>query len=67
MWASRKTITELFGTTSPNVTMHFKNIFQDDELNENEVSISAKDLFKNQSEFSKESLQNSKKGGRPEQ
>jgi len=44
--------------------MHFVNIYDDGELIENSVSISANDLFKDQNEFIKESFLNSKKGGR---
>jgi hypothetical protein len=50
----------------PNITMYFSNIFEDEELIEKEVSISSNKLFKDQLEFSKKSLQNPKKRGRPE-
>ena len=66
LWASRKTVSEIFGTSGPNISMHFENIVQEGELDENEVSISSKELFKDDLEFSKKSLQNSKKGGRPQ-
>ncbi|MCL2688081.1 MAG: virulence RhuM family protein [Methanobrevibacter sp.] len=66
LWASRKVVAEIFGTSGQNISKHFRNIFQEGELNENEVSIDAKKLFKDQSEFSNYSLLNSKKGGRPE-
>ena len=66
LWASRKTVSEIFGTSGPNISMHFENIVQEGELEENEVSISSKELFKDDLEFSKKSLQNSKKGGRPQ-
>ena len=46
--------------------MHFSNIVQEGEFEENETSISSKELFKDQSEFSNESFLNSKNGGRPE-
>lgn len=45
--------------------MHFSNIVSEGELDEKDVSISFKELFKGDLEFSKNSLQNSKKGGRP--
>ncbi|MDR3291274.1 MAG: virulence RhuM family protein [Methanobrevibacter sp.] len=66
LWASQKTVAEIFGTTGQNISKHFTNIFADEELIENEVSISSKDLFKGQEEFINYSLKNSKKGGRPE-
>lgn len=66
LWASRKVVADIFGTSGQNISKHFINIFQEGELNENKVSINAKDLFKDQSEFSNEYLLNSKKGGRPE-
>jgi len=65
LWASQKTVAEIFGTSSANISMHMTNIFQDGELEENEVSISSKKLFEGQKEFIKKSLINSKKGGRP--
>jgi len=55
----------IFETTPSNISMHMQNIFQDGELKENEVSISSKELFKDQNEFIKDSLINSKKHGRP--
>ncbi|MGL4669197.1 MAG: RhuM family protein [Methanobacteriaceae archaeon] len=66
LWASQKTIASIFGTTSPNISQHFFNIFEERELSEKDVSISAKKLFEGQEEFIKKSLINSKKGGRPE-
>ncbi|WP_245637464.1 RhuM family protein [Methanobrevibacter filiformis] len=64
-WASQKTVAEIFGTSGQNISLHFINIFDDGELNEDEVSITSKELFKDQSEFIKYSLINPKKGGRP--
>lgn len=64
-WASQKAVADIFKTSSPNISMHMQNIFQDGELKENKVSISSKKLFKDQIEFIKESLINSKKAGRP--
>ena len=46
LWASRKTVSEIFGTSGPNISMHFENIVQEGELEENEVIISSKELFK---------------------
>lgn len=66
LWASQKTIAEIFGTTGQNIAMHFVNIYDDGELIENDVSISANALFKDQNEFIKKSFVNSKKRGRPE-
>ena len=66
LWASRKVVAEIFATTGPNISMHFENIVQEGELEENKVSMSSKELFKDDIEFSKKSLQNSKKGGRPQ-
>ena len=65
-WASRKVVADIFDTTEPNISMHFLNIVSEGELDEKEVSISSKELFKGDLEFSKNSLQNSKKGGRPQ-
>ena len=66
LWASRKVVAEIFATTGQNISDHFKNIVREGELEENEVSISSKELFKDDIEFSKNFLQNSKKGGRPQ-
>lgn len=66
LWARQKVVAEIFDTTNSNISMHFSNIVSEGELKENEVSISSKDLFKDDSEFIKESLKNSKKGGRPQ-
>ena len=66
LWAKRKTVAGIFGTSGENISKHFTNIFDEWELDENEVSISAKKLFKGNSEFSNDSLLNSKKGARPE-
>lgn len=66
LWASQKTIAEIFGTSGQNIAMHFVNIYNDGDLIENNVSISANDLFRDQNEFIKESFINSKKRGRPE-
>jgi len=64
-WTSQKAVAEIFDTTAQNVSLHFLNIFAENELKENKVSITSKKLFEDQSEFIKESLINSKKAGRP--
>ena len=66
LWANRKVVAEIFGTSPNNISIHFKNIIQDGELEEKEVSISSKELFNGDFGFSKDFLQNSKKGGRPQ-
>lgn len=66
LWTKQKTIAEIFGTSGQNISSHFINIFQEGQLNENEVSKTSKELFEEQPEFIKKSLINSKKGGRPE-
>ena len=38
LWLTQKVMTELFGTTKPNISMHLKNIFAEGELNENSVA-----------------------------
>lgn len=66
LWASRKVVAEIFNTVTQNISHHFSNIVSEGELDENEVSISSKELFKDDYEFSKKYLQNSQKGGRPQ-
>lgn len=66
IWASRNIVANIFGTTGQNISAHFKNIIEEGELIEKEVSISSKDLFKEQPEFSKKNLQKSKNRGRPQ-
>lgn len=66
LWASRKTVASIFGTTGQNISNHFLNIFEEEELNEKEVSINSKKLFGGQTDFSKDSFLNSKNRGRPE-
>ncbi|MEE0924788.1 MAG: virulence RhuM family protein [Methanobrevibacter sp.] len=66
IWASRNIVANIFGTTAQNISSHFKNIIEEGELIEKEVSISSKDLFKEQIEFSKKNLQKSKNRGRPQ-
>ena len=38
VWLSRVSIAQLYGTSPQNITMHVKNIYTDDELNENSTS-----------------------------
>lgn len=66
LWASQKVVAEIFGTSSQNISKHFNKIIEDEELEENEVSISSKKLFEEHSEFINSELINSKKGGRPQ-
>ena len=66
LWASQKLVSEIFGTSSQNISKHFRKIIENEELNENEVSISSKKLIEDQSEFINSELINSKKGGRPQ-
>jgi hypothetical protein len=37
VWLTQQQLSELYGTSRPNVTMHIKNIFSDGELNEDSV------------------------------
>ncbi len=32
LWATQKVVAEIFGTTNPNISMHFTNIVQEGEL-----------------------------------
>ena len=66
LWSSQKVIAEIFGTTSANISMHFSNIIQEGELDEKEVIISSKDLFKDNPNFIKKSLKKSNNRGRPQ-
>lgn len=66
LWASQKVIAEIFGTTNPNISMHFANIIQNGELIEKEVCIVSNKLFKEDSDFIKKSLKKSNNRGRPE-
>ena len=66
LWASQKVVAEIFGTSSQNISKHFIKIIEDEELEENEVSISSKKLFEDQNEFINSELINSKKSGRPQ-
>lgn len=62
LWASRSVVAEIFGTDKTNISKHFANIVQEGELEENEVSMSSKELFKDNIEFSEKSSLNSKMG-----
>ena len=66
MWASRSVVAEIFNTVNQNISHHFSNIVSEGELEEKEVSISSKELFKDDLEFSKKSLQKSNNRGRPQ-
>ena len=57
VWLSQKLIAELFGTTKQNVNLHLKNIFDNDELIENQT---VKDFLTVQSEGKKEVKRNTK-------
>ena len=37
MWATQKTMAEVFGVTKQNISYHLKDIFKTGELNENSV------------------------------
>jgi hypothetical protein len=37
VWLTQAQLAELYSTTRPNITMHIKNIFDDEELDENSV------------------------------
>ena len=37
VWLTQKDLTKLFKTTKPNISMHIRNIFQEDELEESSV------------------------------
>ena len=51
VWLTQKQMAELFGTTPQNITIHFKNIFEDGELNE---SSTCKDYLQVQLEGKRE-------------
>ena len=66
LWSSQKIVAEIFGTSSQNISKHFRKIVQEGELIENEVSISSKILFEGNSDFINSELIKSKKRGRPQ-
>ncbi len=66
LWATQKVVAEIFGTTGQNISFHYLNIVEEGELIEKETRLTSKDLFKEDSEFIKESLINSNNRGRPE-
>ena len=66
LWSSQKIVAEIFGTSSQNISKHFHKIVEDGELVENEVSISSKILFDDESDFINSELIKSKKRGRPQ-
>jgi len=57
VWLSQKLIAELFGTTKQNVSLHLKNIFDNDELIENQT---VKDFLTVQNEGEKKVRRNTK-------
>lgn len=66
LWASRSIVAQIFGTDKTNISKHFRNIVQDGELIEKEVSLTAKELFGDDLEFSEKYSLNLQKGGRPQ-
>ena len=66
LWATQKVVAEIFGTTNPNISMHFTNIVEEGELIEKETCMTSNELFKEDSDFIKKSLINSNNRGRPE-
>lgn len=66
LWASRKVVAEIFSTEKSNISKHFSNIVSEGELEEKEVSISSKELFKDDLEFSSKFSQKSNNRGRPQ-
>lgn len=62
LWTNQKVVAEIFGINTQNISKHFKNIVHYDELDENKISLSSKELFKDESEFIYSELINSKKG-----
>lgn len=66
LWASQKIIAEIFGTSSQNISKHFSKIISEGELEEKEVSITSKELFKDDSDFINSELINSNNRGRPQ-
>lgn len=57
VWLSQKLIAELFGTTKQNVSLHLKNIYSNNELDENQT---VKDFLTVQNEGTKEVKRNTK-------
>ncbi len=51
VWLTQKLMAELFQTTSQNITIHLKNIFEEGELNEDAT---CKDFLQVQKEGSRE-------------
>lgn len=66
LWSSQKIVAEIFGTSSQNISKYFHKIVQDGELIENEVSISSKILFQENSDFINSELIKSNNRGRPQ-
>ena len=57
VWLSQKLMAELFGTTKQNVSLHLKNIYSNNELDENQT---VKDFLTVQNEGMKEVKRNTK-------
>lgn len=66
LWANQKVVSEIFSITNANISMHFSNIVAEGELEKNEVSMSSKELFKDDLEYGKKSLKKSNNRGRPQ-
>lgn len=66
LWATGKTIAELYGTSYQNILLHFNNIVSSQELNKDEVCKTSKELFKDITDFNKYSFINPHKRGRPD-
>jgi hypothetical protein len=62
---SQNVIVEIFWIIVHNISQHFNNIVNDEELNKNEVSFYSKKLFGVEFEFINSELINFKKGKRP--
>jgi hypothetical protein len=57
VWLTQKTMAKLFGTTSQNITLHLKNIFEEEELDENST---CKDFLQVQIEGSRQIIRKQK-------
>lgn len=57
VWLSQKLMAELFGTTKQNISLHLKNIYENNELKENQT---VKDFLTVQNEGTKEVKRNTK-------
>ena len=57
VWLSQKLMAELFGTTKQNISLHLKNIYENNEIKENQT---VKDFLTVQNEGTKEVKRNTK-------